>query len=210
MEIKGLVQAVTAKFTGGLPGPGKVFTSDAAGVGSWVTPAGGGNWTLVANLTGAFGANGPLFSGLSLSTAKAYLLTWKATTITAPGTPAYLLAKPNEGALASAYNIAYNNGVSIIVEAAVIAGPRVARTDLVDAVEIAGSMHIWIPQTLGFPHFKCDMSSYSNSVVAPIAHSCSVGRLNLGAGVDLTSMRVITDGLFNLGNGSIWSLYKAQ
>jgi hypothetical protein len=40
LEVAGQV-----KITGGTPGAGKILTSDASGLATWTTPAGGGGWT---------------------------------------------------------------------------------------------------------------------------------------------------------------------
>lgn len=84
-----LITTPLIKITGGSPGAGKVFTSDADGDGTWETPS-GGTW---ATITGALSSNATLQAALDLKadinaqhhTGITWLDTLKLTGTTAPG-----------------------------------------------------------------------------------------------------------------------------
>ena len=124
LEIAG-----TIKITGGTPGSGKVLTSDAAGLASWVTPAAGNSGTVT-----------------SVTSANSYLSV--ATTTSTPvitanvGTAANTLAAGNDSRLVGAIQqSAYNNDISNVLDSNCAAGSTAkwnVSTDMWACVAISG------------------------------------------------------------------------
>ena len=198
------------------PSVGQVLTATGAAAASWQAPA--SNWTLVANLTNtAFGQTfTPDFTGLSLATHRSYMLVFELSLSSNNAGPNWIALRLNGAAPttlqqymltdqqgATQDNEGGGNGVAKILKVYPGGG---------SSVEVCGCIIITGRANVGFPHAVGWYSATNQSAVEQM-HRGNVGlRMNLGSGVDLTSLGLFSNADLNfLVAGSCrMSLYQAQ
>lgn len=200
------------------PSAGQVLTATGPGAAAWQAPAGGGNWTLVGNVTNtAFGQTfTPDFTGLSLNAHRSYMLVFELSLISNAGGPNWIALRLNGAAPTTLQQIMNTdqqgatqddeggtNGPAKIVKVFPGGG---------SSVEVCGCIIITGKANAGFPH-AVGWYTVTNQSAVEQMHRGNVGlRMNLGSGVDLTSLGLFSNADLNfLVAGSCrMSLYQAQ
>ncbi|HAM34563.1 MAG TPA: hypothetical protein DEB40_03370 [Elusimicrobia bacterium] len=200
-------------------GSGIALTQDAPGNKITIAAAGGaGNWTLVANLTnGSFGQTfTPDFTGLSLNTRRSYMLMFELSLASNGAGPNWVALRLNGAAPTTLqqYMLTDQQGVTQDDEGSTFAMAKILKVfpGGGSSVEVSGCIIITGKVNAGFPH-AVGWYTITNQSAVEQMHRGSVGlRMNLGSGVDLTSLGLFSNADLNfLVAGSCrMSLYQAQ
>lgn len=200
-------------------GSGIALTQDAPNNKITIAAAGGaGNWTLVANLTnGSFGQTfSPDFTGLSLNTHRSYMLMFELSLSSNGAGPNWVALRLNGAAPTTLqqYQITDQQGVTQDDEGSTNAMAKILKVfpGGGSSVEVSGCIIITGKVNSGFPH-AIGWYTVTNQSAVEQMHRGFVGlRMNLGSGVDLTSLGLFSNSDLNfLVAGSCRaSLYQAQ
>jgi hypothetical protein len=200
-------------------GSGIALTQDAPNNKITIAAAGGtGNWTLVANLTNtAFGQTfSPDFTGLSLNTHRSYMLMFELSLSSGGAGPNWVALRLNGAAPTTLqqYMLTDQQGATQDDEGSTNAMAKILKVfpGGGTSVEVAGCIIITGKVNSGFPH-AVGWYTVTNQSSVEQMHRGFVGlRMNLGSGVDLTSLGLFSNSDLNfLVSGSCRaSLYQAQ
>lgn len=200
-------------------GSGIALTQDAPNNKITIAAAGGaGNWTLVANLTnGSFGQTfSPDFTGLSLATHRSYMLMFELSLSSNGAGPNWVALRLNGAAPTTLqqYMLTDQQGATQDNEGSTFGPAKILKIfpGGGSSVEVSGCIIITGKVNSGFPH-AVGWYTVTNQSAVEQMHRGFVGlRMNLGSGVDLTSLGLFSNSDLNfLVAGSCRaSLYQAQ
>lgn len=200
-------------------GSGIALTQDAPNNKITIAAAGGaGNWTLVANLTnGSFGQTfSPDFTGLSLNTHRSYMLVFELSLSSNGAGPNWVALRLNGAAPTTLqqYMLTDQQGATQDDEGSTFGPAKILKVfpGGGSSVEVSGCIIITGKVNSGFPH-AVGWYTVTNQSAVEQMHRGFVGlRMNLGSGVDLTSLGLFSNSDLNfLVAGSCRaSLYQAQ
>jgi len=180
--------------------------------------AAAGNWALVANLTNtAFGQTfTPDFTGLSLATHRSYMLMFELSLSSGGAGPNWVALRLNGAAPTTLqqYMMTDQQGAVQDDEGSTFAMAKILKVfpGGGSSVEVSGCIIITGKVNSGFPH-AVGWYTVTNQSAVEQMHRGNVGlRMNLGSGVDLTSLGLFSnvDLSFLVAGSCRMSLYQAQ
>jgi len=198
------------------PSAGQVLTATGPTAAAWQAP--GGNWALVANLVNtAYGQTfSPEFTGLSLATHRSYMLVFEFSLSSSGAGPNWVALRLNGAAPTTLqqYMLTDQQGATQDDEGSTFGPAKIFKIypGGGSVLEVCGCVIITGKANAGFPH-AVGWYTVTNQSAVEQMHRGNVGlRMNLGSGVDLTSLGLFSNSDLNfLVAGSCrMSLYQAQ